>query len=104
MLLANKTPPDVLFRYSDYADVFLSILAMGLQEHISINDYAIELEENKKLFYSPIYSLGLIKLKILKTYIKTYPKTEFIGSSKSLADIPIFFDQKQDGIFHFNVN
>ena len=37
-----------------------------------INDHIIELEKNKQLFFGSIYSLKLLELKILKTYIKIY--------------------------------
>ena len=39
-------------------------------ENIKINNYIIKLDKNKQLFFKLIYSLELIKLKILKVYIK----------------------------------
>lgn len=43
-----------------------------------MNKYAIKLDEGKQLFYGLIYSLELVKLKILKIYIKSHLKTRFI--------------------------
>lgn len=43
--------------------------------------------------YKPIYSLGLIELKTLKAYIKTYLKTGFICLFKSLIDASIFINK-----------
>ena len=42
---------------------------------------------NKQLFYNRIYSLEIIKLKILKIYIKTNLASSFIRSFRFL---PIF--------------
>ena len=35
---------------------------MELPENISINEYAIKLEDGKQPLYRPIYSLDLVKL------------------------------------------
>lgn len=72
---------------------------MELPEHTGMNNHVIELKNGKQLTYRPIYSLGLIKLKTLKTYIKTHLKTWFIQYSKSLAGTPIFINKKYDGSF-----
>lgn len=53
-------------------------LVMELPENTSINEYAIELKKSKQLPYRPIYSLKLVELETLKTYIETYLKTRFI--------------------------
>lgn len=45
---------------------------------MKINGYAIELINNKKFYYGSIYTLSLVELEILKTYIKTYLKTRLI--------------------------
>ena len=54
------------------------------------------LEDGKQSLYGPIYSLGPVKLKTLKTYIETHPKIRFIQSFKSLIDAPILFDKKSN--------
>lgn len=50
--------------------------------HINKNDYIIRLEKNKLPFFKSIYSLKLIKLKILKIYIKTKLANSFIQTFK----------------------
>lgn len=77
-LKANKTITKLLSEYSDYANVFLTKLAIELPEHNNINDHAIKLKKSKQHFFGPIYSLGQVKLETLKTYIETYVKTGFI--------------------------
>ena len=79
-------------KYLDYFDVFLFNLVRELPKNTCINKYAIELIKDKKTPYEPIYSLKLVKLEILKIYIKIYLKTRFIWSSKSSIDITIFFN------------
>ena len=68
-----------------------------LSERIEFNEHVIDLEDGKQLPYGPIYSLGLVELETLKTYIKTHLKTGFIRPSKSPAGAPILFDKKSDG-------
>ena len=45
-LKANKAPIKLLNKYADFANVFLSKLAIDLSEHAEINDHAIELVNN----------------------------------------------------------
>lgn len=90
--------------YRDYADVFSPYLAIELSENTSINQYTIELIEGKQPPYGSIYSLGQVKLEMLKAYIKTYLKTGFIWLSKSPVDAPILFDEKPNGSFCLYVN
>ena len=51
---------------------------MKLPRNTSINEYAIELQDGKQPPYGLIYSLGLVELETLKTYIETHLKTGFI--------------------------
>lgn len=44
-------------------------LAAVLLEHNGINNYIIDLKEDKQLLYEPFYSLGPVELETLKTYI-----------------------------------
>ena len=89
----------ILEEYSDFTDVFSKEKALVLPERTEFIQHAIELKESKQPPYGPIYSLGPIELKILKTYIKTHLKTGFIRPSKSLTGAPILFDKKPDGSF-----
>lgn len=79
--------------------MFFPNLAIELPENIGINEHAIKLEDYKQLSYRPIYSLGPVELKTLKTYIKIYLKSEFIQTFKSFAEAPILFGKKQNGSF-----
>ena len=49
-----------------------------LLERTELNEHAINLEDGKQPSYGQIYSLGLVELETLKTYIKTHMKTGFI--------------------------
>ena len=96
-LIQDKAPTKVPSEYADYVDVFSFDLAMELSENTGINKHAIELQDGKQPPYGPIYSLGLVELETLKTYIEIYLKTGFIQPFKSPAGAPILFDKKPDG-------
>lgn len=49
-----------------------------LSENTEINEHAIKLVKDKQPLYEPIYSLSLMELEILKTYIKINLKPIFI--------------------------
>ena len=68
----------ILTKYSDFLDVFLKEKALVLLAITKLNQHAIKLQKDKQLLYSSIQSLGLIELKILKTYIKTNLANVFI--------------------------
>ena len=71
--------------YLDFLNVFLEEKALILLEATELNQHAIKLQEGQQPPYGPIYSLGLVELEILKTYIKTNLANSFIRPSKSLA-------------------
>ena len=68
-----------------------------LLENTGINEHAIKQEEDKQSLFKLIYSLGLIKLETLKTYIKTNLANSFIRPFKSPTGTLILFDRKPDG-------
>ena len=102
LLLAEK----VFFpaEYSDFANVFLKRSAKVLPERTKINKHAIKLENVKQPPYGPIYSLGLVELKTLKTYIKINLANSFIRPLNSPANTPILFVYKPDSSFRLCVN
>ena len=90
----------VLAKYSDFADVFSKELAEVLPEHTGINEHSIKQEVGKQRPYAPIYSLGLVELQTLKTYIEINLANGFIQTSKSPAGAPILFICKpNDGLW-----
>lgn len=91
---ADKALTSILFEYADIINVFALKLVAKLSKYTRINNYTIKLVDDQQLLYEPIHSLGLIKLEILKTYIKTYLANSFIQPSQSLVDIPIIFVKK----------
>ena len=75
-LLTKKVKiPD---KYSDFTNVFIEETALVLPERTKLNEHAINLEDGKQSPYGPIYSLDLVELETLKTYIETHLKTVFI--------------------------
>ena len=96
-MIAKKASIKVLAKYLDFADVFSPDLASELSKYTKINNHAIELVKSQQPLYRPIYSLGPVKLEILKAYIETNLANGFIRPSKSPAGAPILFDRKSDG-------
>lgn len=68
----------ILSEYSDFSDVFLEEKASELPEITNLNQHAIKLEEGKQPLYGPIYSLRLVEIETLKTYIETNLANGFI--------------------------
>ena len=95
-LKADEALTKVPSKYVDFADVFSSKLAAELPEHTEINNYAIKLVDDWQSLYSLIYSLGLMELKTLKTYIKNNLANNFIKPFKSFIGAPILFNKKPD--------
>ena len=69
-----------------------------------MNKNAIKLEEGKQPPFRPIYSLELVELETLKTYIKTNLANGFIRPSKSFAGALILFDRKLDRSLRLCIN
>ena len=61
-----------------------------------MNEHAIILEESKQPSFGPIYSLGVVELETLKTYIETNLANDFIRLLKSPAGVSILFNRKLD--------
>ena len=92
LLLVEKVT--VPTEYLDFADVFSEKSINVLQERTRANEHIIEVEEGKQPPYRPIYSLGPVKLEIVKTYIEINLSNNFIRTSKSLAGALILFVRK----------
>ena len=103
-LLFNEAPTEIPAEYSDYSNIFLAEYATELLENTEMNEHAIKLEEGKQLSFELIYSLELIELDTLKTYIETNLAISFIRPSKSLAGTLILFDKKPDRSLGFYVD
>ena len=60
----------ILIKYLDFSDFFLEEKASILPETTNLKQHIIKLQKDQQLFYKLIYSLNLVKLETLKTYIK----------------------------------
>ena len=60
-LIFDETPIIVMVKYFDYSNVFSAENVKQLPEHTGINDYTIELEEDKQPTLGQIYSLRPIE-------------------------------------------
>ena len=94
----------VVAKYSDFPNVFSKRLAEVLPKCIGINKHPIKLEDGKQPLFGPIYSLGPVELKTLKTYIETNLGNGFIQALKSLASSLILFVCKPNNSLRLCVN
>ena len=74
---------------------------MEFLENSGINEYAIELKEDKQPLFGLIYSLGLVELETLKIYIKTNLANGFICHFKSPLKHIFFLIRSQIKTFVF---
>ena len=65
-------------KYFNYSNIFLAENVAKLPENTRINNYTIKLDKSKQLLFDPIYSLRLVELNTIKTYIKTNLTNNFI--------------------------
>ena len=84
LLISEKT--GIPAEYSDFSNVFSSNSAAELLEHTRINNHPINLLDDKQLPYDLIYSLRLVELETLKTYIKANLASGLIRPSKFPSD------------------
>ena len=102
LLMRKKT--GIPTKYSDFSNILSLNSATKLPEYTGINDYPIDLLNNKQPPYSSIYSLGQVELEILKIYIEANVASGFIRSFKFLTCTLILFIQKKDGSFRLCVD
>lgn len=81
----------VLLKYLNYANIFSEASNAELSKHIGINNYPINLIDDKEPPYNPIFSLRLVELKTLKTYIETNLANGFIQPLQLPANTLILF-------------
>lgn len=94
----------VLAEYLEFIDIFLKESAIELFERSDIYEHSINPKLGKQPLYALIYSLELMKLETLKTYIKTNLVNNFIRLSKSPAGTPMQFVQKLNDNFRLDIN
>ena len=90
--------------YLEFSDVFLEKKALILLVITNLNKQAIELQERQQSACRLIYSLGLVKFEMFKTYIKINLANDFIQPSKSPAGISLLFIRMSDDSLHLCVN
>ena len=102
LLVAKKVT--ILTEYLDFLDVFLEDNTLILSKIIELNQHAIKLQEEQQSSYRSIYSLRLVNLKTLKTYIEINFANGFIWPLKSSAGTSILFIEKPNGSFRLYVD
>lgn len=94
MLITDKILVEVFKKYMEYIDVFFKEATIELPEQMAINDHFTDLEKSKQLPYGLIYSLGPVKLEILKTYIKDNLSNGLLGYKSLLIEHLSYLSRK----------
>lgn len=98
-LKTDETFTAIPSKYTDFINVFYPDLATELPKYTGINNHTIELIDSKQILYGQIYSLELVEVKSLKTYIETNLATNFIRPSKFPVGTSMHFVWKLDSSF-----
>jgi hypothetical protein len=99
--LANKNN-EISSEYLEFNDVFFENEVRQLLKH-EFHDHAIKTKKNSSMS-DFIYNFSLIKLKVLKSYIKDNLIKDFITSSVFFSSVLILFIKKKDDELHLYVN
>jgi len=91
-LVPDVVPPD----YHNYADVFSKVKASELPLHRDY-DLKINLEEGTSPPLGTLYSLSLVELSALRTFIGKNLNTGFICPTTFSHTAPVLFVKKKDG-------
>ena len=103
---ASSVPSDlshVPSEYHEYAEVFNDAKANTLAPHQPY-DLWIELEDDKPIPPSPIYSLSAVEQKALREFLDKNINSRFIQQSTSLHGAPILFIKKKNGFLYLCVD
>ena len=82
---------EIFTKYFNIFDIFSSNSKVELLKYTKINNYFINLLNNKQATYSLIYNLKLVELEILKIYIKANLVSTFIKCFNFSANALILF-------------
>jgi hypothetical protein len=93
----------LLKEYKDYTDVFLEENTLKLLNFTRV-EHTISIEKDKKVLFSPIYSLLANKLRVLREYLKSSLAKKWIRHSKSPAGALILFILKKNSRLRLCVN
>ena len=101
-----KSTPDlsaIPLEYHDYIDIFSKMKASELPPHRKY-DLKIDLEEGTSPPLGTIYSLSLVELEALWTFINESLCTGFIQPFSSPHAAPVLFVKKKDGSLQLCIN
>ena len=94
----------IFVKYYNFSNFFSLYSTVELLEYTKIDNHFINLLNDKQLLYGLIQSLKLVKLKILKIYIKTNLARSFIKPFKSFVFALILCIQKKNYSFYLYIN
>ena len=91
-------------QYWEFAEVFSKVASDQLPLHKDKVDHNIILEDKNNLTPSPLYSMLLEQLKLVKSYLEDHLKKGFIVPSNAPYASPVLFAKKPRGGWRFCVD
>ena len=110
LLLNNKEELNQMLRdklprqYWEFAEVFTKSASNKLPPHREKVDHNIVLEAENNLTPSPLYSMSLEQLELVKAYLEDHLKKGFIVPSNAPYASPVLFAKKPGGGWRFCID
>ena len=102
--LNQKIKEKLPHQYWEFVEVFSKVASDQLPLLKNKMNHNIVLKEENNLTSSPLYSMSLKQLKLVKAYLKDYLKKGFIVLSNASYALSVLFVKKSGGGWCFCVN
>ncbi len=104
MELNQRVKKKLPHQYWEFVEVFSKVASDQLLLHKEKVNYNIILKDENNLTSSPLYSMSLKQLELVKAYLEDHLKKGFIVSSDAPYVSPVLFVKKSRGGWHFCVD
>ena len=97
MELNQRVKEKLPHQYWKFAEVFSKVTSDQLPLHKDKMNHNIILKDENNLASSPLYSMSLKQLKLVKIYLEDHLRKGFIVSSNTSYVSPVLFVKKSGG-------
>ena len=97
MKLNQRVKKKLPYQYWEFTEVFSKVASDQLPLHKDKVDHNIILKDENNLTSSPLYSMSLKQLKLVKAYLENHLKKGFIVLSNAPYASPVLFAKKPEG-------
>ena len=104
MKLNQRVKKKLPHQYWEFTEVFSKVASDQLPLHKDKVDHNIVLKDENNLTSSPLYSMSLKQLELVKAYLEDYLKKGFIVLSDAPYASSVLFTKKPGEGWHFCVD